>query len=36
MLKNNKVTFEQSTDLRRSNRIKGARRIEKLGGVEYF
>ena len=35
-LKNNKVTFEQSTDLRRSNRIKGARRTEKLGGVEYF
>ena len=36
MLKSNKVTFEQSTDLRRSNRTKGARLTEKLGGVEYF
>ena len=35
-LKNNKVTFEQPTDLRRSHRIKGARRTEKLGGVKYF
>ena len=33
-LKNNKVTVEQSADLRRSNRIKGTRRTEKLGGVE--
>ena len=35
-LKMNKVTIEQPTDLRRSDRIKGARRTEKLGGVEYF
>ena len=34
--RNNKVTFEQSSDLRRSDRIKGARRTEKLGGVEYY
>ena len=31
-LKNNKVTFEQSADLRRSNKIKGTTRTEKLGG----
>ena len=35
-LKNDKVTFEQSSDLRRSDKIKGARRTEKLGGVEYY
>ena len=35
-LKNNRVTFEQPTDLRRSERIKRARRTEKLGGVECF
>ena len=35
-LKSSKVTFEQSTDLRRSDRIRGARRTEKLGGVECF
>ena len=31
-----KVTFEQSSDLRRSDRIKGARRTEKIGAVEYY
>ena len=35
-LKIKKMTFEQPTDLRRSDRIKGARRTKKLGGVEYF
>ena len=34
--KNNKVTFEESSDLRRSDWIKGARRTEKLSGVEYY
>ena len=34
--RNNKVTFEQPSDLRRTDRIKGARRTEKLGGVEYY
>ena len=31
-----RVKFEQETDLRRSSRINGAKRTEKLGGVEYF
>ena len=30
------VTFQQSSDIRRSDRIKGARRTKKLGGVEYY
>ena len=34
--KNHKVHFEPPTDLRRSNRIKDAKRTEKLGGIEYF
>ena len=36
-LKNHKIQTEsQSPDLRRSSRIKGAKRTVKLGGVEYF
>ena len=34
--KNHKVHFEPPTDLRRSNRIKDAKRTEKLGRIEYF
>ena len=35
-LKNCKIPIEPSIDLRRSNRIKDAKRTVKLGGVEYF
>ena len=31
-----KVTFEQPNDLRRSDKISGARRTEKLGWIEYY
>ena len=34
--KNHKIPIEPSADLRRSNRIKDAKRTVKLGGVEYF
>ena len=34
--KNCKIPIEPSIDLRRSNRIKDAKRTVKLGGVEYF
>ena len=33
---NYKIPIEPSADLRRSNRIKDAKRTAKLGGVEYF
>ena len=34
--KNNNVRFQQETDLRRSSRIRSAKRTKKMGGGEYL